>query len=92
MNMDLGPGQSYVFTKEWHADIRAENVKKHRLQSQALAEATWRGHKMATWTNLGLDHSEAICQVCGARVYVDVNPAPNGVEIGGMAVAVNCGD
>jgi hypothetical protein len=30
------------------------------------------------------------CRRCGAWVQVQPNPAPNGIDIGGSAVAVGC--
>ena len=32
----------------------------------------------------------ATCKDCGAGVYLCEQPAPNGIRIGGSAVAVNC--
>lgn len=33
---------------------------------------------------------ESVCKGCGSYVQVDTDPAPNGIDIGGTAVALNC--
>lgn len=35
-------------------------------------------------------HGIATCKVCGAYVGIDSDPWPNGIDIGGPAVAINC--
>ena len=65
-------------------------TKMRRLKIEAWASATRRGHDMAHFTTLSGHLAEAICRDCGAYVQVDTNPAPNGIDIGGTAVAINC--
>jgi hypothetical protein len=67
------------------------------LKRQAGAGARWRGHKLGKWqspTGWADDRAYAECgnAGCHASVSVDVTPAPNGIDIGGSAVAVNCPD
>ena len=31
-----------------------------------------------------------VCKDCGMCVYLDEDPTPNGIDIGGKAVALNC--
>jgi len=64
-----------------------------RLKRSALDSCRWRGHQMTpfklysdTICAVGVSH----CRVCGREVYIDTLPAPNGINIGGEAVAVNC--
>jgi hypothetical protein len=67
------------------------NVK--RLKGEAMESAEWRGHTMEAWVMLALPGRivhDAKCQVCGAWVRVDPAPPPNGIDVGGPAVAVNC--
>ncbi|KKM71239.1 hypothetical protein LCGC14_1432690 [marine sediment metagenome] len=63
-----------------------------RLKAEARESATWRGHDMIRFTVLSEYRVEAVCRDCGAYVQVDANPAANGIDIGGTAVAINCGD
>ena len=66
--------------------------KIRRLKLSALESCNFRGHTMSRfrrmefWTNC----AEAICKKCGASVHVDTNPAPNGIDIAGEAVALHC--
>jgi hypothetical protein len=39
------------------------------------------------WSNV----YQSFCKTCGMGVYVDGHPAPNGIDIHGEAVALNCG-
>lgn len=55
------------------------------LRGEALSAAKWRGHDMGPF--LG---SVAKCTECGRQVHVDLNPPPNGIDISGEAVAVDC--
>jgi hypothetical protein len=62
-----------------------------RLMKEAKDAATWRGHTVGRW-KFGKDWAELTCKTCGAWVQVQTNPPPNGIDIGGPAVAINCGD
>lgn len=63
------------------------------LKREATESAEWRGHKIV-WS--APYHSErtsvqnATCCDCGAEVQINTNPLPNGIDIGGTAVALNC--
>ena len=63
---------------------------------RSASEATkWRGHRMGRWVDTISAHKSASlreCLDCGAYVMVDTRPMPNGIGIGGSAVAINCGD
>ena len=69
-----------------------EMTKLERLKHEALASCTFREHLMGQWSNRRDHHGMAsnYCQRCGQTVSVDTEPPPNGIEIGGEAVAVNC--
>lgn len=68
------------------------------LVREARATAKWRGHSMPPvriWRQYdqnneqrGIAQSE--CRVCKAFIQCETHPAPNGIDIGGSAVAVNC--
>ncbi len=60
------------------------------LQADALAACARRGHTMSDYNEFSPTRGEFICQTCGAYVQVDSNPPPNGIDIGGNAVALNC--
>jgi hypothetical protein len=63
--------------------------QRDALVKGALESATWRGHQMvragSTMTTKAFE-----CSICGATAYADFDPAPNGIDIGGSAVALNC--
>jgi len=58
--------------------------KETRLKKEANRAADFRGHRLFWQGNTGT------CEHCGAWAQIDTNPAPNGIDIGGPAVAVNC--
>jgi hypothetical protein len=59
------------------------------LKAEAAEGCEWRGHELATW--FGDDRAAvATCNRCGMQVAVNVSPPPNGIDIGGEAVALNC--
>lgn len=67
------------------------------LRRDARKACSFRGHKMGNFKRLGRPDSnprfiraEAKCKVCGKEVYVDIHPAPNGIDIAGPAVALCC--
>lgn len=67
--------------------------KVDRLRKELLEACKFRGHKMKS---IGLNFAFGrvrqgyICQDCGKWAGFDTDPEPNGIEIGGEAVAVNC--
>jgi hypothetical protein len=61
-----------------------------RLARSARRAAKRRGHTLARFRRMADTASAARCSVCGAEVFVDARPAPNGIDIGGEAVALNC--
>lgn len=65
--------------------------KLTRLIHEAEATARLRGHSLSMFRALVPKVSaEASCNRCKATVVVDTKPAPNGIDIGGEAVAINC--
>lgn len=73
-------------TKERAAELKREGRKS----------AKERGHKPGRWTEEILDNiryvGHANCDQCGAPVAYDTHPPPNGIILGGLAIAVNCTD
>lgn len=65
-------------------DIRTD---LERLIRQADGAARWRGHSL-NWRQVDERRAVGDCR-CGNGVSVDTHPAPNGIDIGGPAVAVN---
>lgn len=65
-----------------------------QLQELATKGAEWRGHWLGKWrkaeTMAGYTVYTSRCVNCGAYVQVCPDPPPNGIDIGGDAVAVNC--
>lgn len=65
--------------------------KIDRLKKEVKEAAKFRGHKMGkfrTWKYSKIAMS--VCNTCNRCVVVDLKPLPNGIEIGGEAVALNC--
>jgi hypothetical protein len=60
--------------------------------AEAKQSATFRGHKMGKWTIHNKNVAESVCLNCGKWVQVDCKPAPNGIDIGGPAIALGCED
>ena len=65
------------------------------LKAQARESAEWRGHSMTPFKDMtGLVKSRTFyrstCRKCGMLVDVNPDPAPNGIDIGGSAVALGC--
>ena len=66
-----------------------------RLKRQALKSCALRGHKMGNFGftimagGMGVKGGYT-CIKCGRMVQVNTNPAPNEIDIGGEAVALNC--
>lgn len=69
-------------------------MKTRNLRKQARQAAKLRGHRLGRFTHLmgtGWNaHSVAVCEDCGKDVAVYPNPAPNGIDIAGEAVASGC--
>ena len=65
------------------------------LEREALESCRNRGHKMGKWvahSHNGRPFYRSVCRVCGMYVDVRPEPHPNEINIGGTAVALNCGD
>ncbi len=66
-----------------------------RIRKEAEAAAMSRGHKLHPWHPLERDRGRGVvfatcCRVCFYGVAIDAEPAPNGIEVAGRAVALNC--
>ena len=67
--------------------------KLARLKREALESAMFHGHSMYPFATIVPNVvARSHCQNCGKYVQVDTQPAPNGIEIGGEAVALGCAD
>jgi len=68
-------------------------TRSTRLKKSALASCNWRGHRMKRF-QVYSDNTRVIayshCRDCKKEVHCDTNPPPNGIDIGGEAVAMNC--
>lgn len=64
--------------------------KREALKSRAIQSATARNHRLGAWTDYDDYRACAKCEVCGKEAYVDGNPAPNGIDVSGEAVALDC--
>jgi len=70
-----------------------------RLRLSALRSCRWRGHDMRRfrhrrshmWSEPYGYLADSECKRCGMTVHLDTHPAPNGIDIGGEAVALDCG-
>ena len=65
-----------------------------QLKREATEACKQREHVMYRWFNFNLSEgiARSACVLCGKQVQVNTNPAPNDIEIGGEAVALNCKD
>jgi len=71
------------------------NKNMVQLKKEAAAACKSRGHKMTKWgftikpggTRIV---GGAVCSKCGKYVQYDTSPPPNGIDIGGDAVALSC--
>lgn len=61
------------------------------LMAEATVSAANRGHRLTWARDASGAHASGVC-ACGRSVIVDTSPPPNGVDIGGEAVALNCPD
>lgn len=63
------------------------------LRKQAQQACKTRGHTME-WHSPYHGESRSIqnatCRMCGKEVQICTKPQPNGIDIGGEAVALNC--
>ena len=72
---------------------RLKMTKLRRLINEAKESCEFRRHKMKQferhdyWPTVRYSH----CSICDKQVVVNSCPQPNGIEIGGKAVALNCG-
>lgn len=70
-------------------------MKTRELRKHARKATKVRGHRIGKFSHLigtGWNaYSVAVCEKCGRDVAVYPNPAPNGIDIAGDAVAVDCG-
>jgi hypothetical protein len=68
-------------------------TKVERLKREAKDGARWRGHTMnrfiAYVTGDGRVYVST-CKRCMRSVSVNPAPPPNGIDVGGEAVALNC--
>ena len=75
---------------EEHAKILA------RLIKEAKQACKFRGHVMIPFVSVdvadGRETWVSECNVCHKGVHVQPSPAPNGIDIGGSAVALGCAD
>lgn len=63
-----------------------------RLKSEARQAASQRGHVLKPFLR-GEYNTEvfvSVCRHCEMGAVVDPDPAPNGIDISGRAVAMNC--
>ena len=67
-------------------------TKLNRLRLEALESCNFRGHKMSKFakSNYWPDVRHSECKVCFLTCTIDATPLPNGIEIGGGAVALHC--
>ena len=69
-------------------------MKTRNLRKQARRSAKSRGHRLIKFTPLSgngwSQSSMSSCEQCGDEVWVYPNPAPNGADVVGEAVATNC--
>ena len=61
----------------------------YKLIAEANKSTQLRNHDMK-WRLIDNDRAEGECIKCGLYVYANVHPAPNEIDIGGPAVAINC--
>lgn len=62
------------------------------LKQEARESAEYRGHTLGEWQKdaywPAVWHNS--CTRCGRAVRIDKNPMPNGIDVSGEAVALNC--
>lgn len=69
-------------------------TREERLKKDAMEGVMWRGHRMCIRWYKGDTRRifTRYCVRCKAYVQVNLDPQPNEIEIGGTAVALNCGE
>lgn len=70
--------------------VDTNELHRDRLKREAERSAYWHGHSLAPWTDCGPDRARTHCQDCRRRAFVNTRPLPNGIDIGGSAVAMGC--
>lgn len=63
------------------------------LRKEAEQAIQFRGHHivwMSPWHGENRSTQEGICQRCNKTVFINTNPLPNDIDIGGEAVALCC--
>ncbi len=78
-------------TDPYHNETGREQPNKtlettNALKRNAAATAYYLGHKMSHWNG-----NISTCLRCGREVVVDAAPPPNGIDIAGEAIALQCG-
>lgn len=76
-----------------------QKEKFAQLKESAEQLAKERKHTLKAWdTNLPFDDkkgerviSKTSCERCGKEVAIDTNPSPNGIDVFGEVLALNCG-
>lgn len=65
-----------------------------KAKREARKAAKWRGHDMGKFipNHYWPYQATATCKTCGKTVTADGDPAPNGIDVGGEAVALSCDD
>jgi len=64
--------------------------KIERLRLEALESCNFRGHEMKPFSRKYRHWWDSECRNCGKGVYLNDEPAPNGIDIHGEAVALHC--
>jgi hypothetical protein len=64
--------------------------KIERLRIEALESCNFRGHKMKPFNRKYRHWWTSECGICGMEVCLNDDPAPNGIDISGEAVALHC--
>jgi len=67
-------------------------TKYNKLRAEAVEACNFRGHEMTRFSRFKDGHGEASCQFCGKKALVDPKPMPNGIDLSGEALALNCID
>lgn len=65
-------------------------MKLRTLKKHALSSTKHRGHNMNKFYWSGSGAAQAFCKDCRMSVTVEENPAPNSIDISGLALALNC--
>jgi hypothetical protein len=79
-------------TKIHGLEVYPMTSKMRKIINDATESAAFRGHKLGKWIFHDGNTAETTCMNCGKWIQVESNPAPNGIDIGGPAVALNCMD